>query len=502
MSDFHPLRNILSNQVRFVLTGLIGFVLTPILFHSLQPENYAILVFTLSTVGVLECLDLGLFSTLIRSTGALVAQGKHLELKRLASSTFWLLAGLGTASALALWLLSPFLTRFFRVADAGIASGQLALTLVGVSLAFQLPATALRGYLDGCQDFLRANVVDVVTHVLRAAFIIVLLWKGHGLLAVATAFPIAALLRLSGMLFLARRTAIPFCPRWAEANFQSLEKVSQFASLTFLIQITYWCFSQLDIFLAARILSLPSLAILAISRRFPTALVEIGYLALVVTYPLLTSAAARNDRQTMQKFLFLATRNLLAFAIPLAAALYVWTDVVLLYWIGPEALAGVPVFRAFLFFAIFAGLRGVPANFLYGVGKIRFHAVLSVIVLGLGLGVGAQACMRGGLVGLAVVFVIIQAVETSLLYRQALQLASVDFRLWVQKAVLPVLWAMLPAGVWLGISYQVLPHNLSSLAASVVPGLLLFGVVFTRLVAGPGKQPLRVYARKLLTEID
>ncbi|MBI4465422.1 MAG: oligosaccharide flippase family protein [Acidobacteria bacterium] len=502
MSDSRLLRNVFSNYVRFALTGLIGFVVTPILFHSLLAENYAILVFTLGTVSILEGLELGFFSTLLRFISDLEARGQHAELRSLASSVFFLLLGTGILGTLILLGTSPFLARFFRITGTAAAPGHWALALVGLSLAFQLPATAVRGFLDGCQDFFRANVVDVTTQVLRAALTVLLLWAGFGLLAIAAVFPVAAWFRLLGMLLMARQASIPFRPRLSEFRWKSLEKTSGFASLSFIAENANWCFLQLDTFLVPRLLPLSSLAILAISRRFPGALTELCYQTFVVTFPAVSAAAAREDRQAMHRFLFVSTRNLLAFSLPLAASLFLWAEPVLRLWIGTEVLGGVPVFQVFLVFAVFSSLRWIPLTFLYAAGNVRFLAIISVATLVGGLGGGAWACSRSGLVGLAVAFTAIQTVGTLLLFRQALHIAEVQLHLWIRKAVLPALWALLPAAVWFWISHRSLPQNLFGLVVSVIPGLLLFAGLFVRLVAGPGKQSWRVCARKLLTEID
>ncbi|MBI4463146.1 MAG: oligosaccharide flippase family protein, partial [Acidobacteria bacterium] len=328
MFTFRLLRNIFSNYARLAISGLIGFLLTPILFHSLQPENYAILVFGLGTVVALQGLELGLYATVERFVSDLAARGQHAELRRLVSSAFYLQAGLGVLGAIALLLLSSFLARFFHVEGTAAASGRVVLIWLGLSLVFQLPGNTLRAFLEGCQDFHLANAVDVLVQLLRASFIIVLLWKGFGLGTIAVVFPAAALAQLVAMLFSLRWATLRFWPNPADVDLNSLRSVSRFAGLTFVSENAGWYFSQLDIFLAARLLPLPNLAILAVARRFPWALTQLCLQPLHAAYPLLPAAEARGERSLTQKFFYLATRNLLALALPIAVALFAWSELI------------------------------------------------------------------------------------------------------------------------------------------------------------------------------
>ena len=502
MSLSRLLRNIFSNYALMVVTGLTGFVVTPILFHRLQAVNYAILVFAFASVAVMEALDLGLFTALIRFVSDLAAREKNAELRALVSSAFYLLAGLGALGTITIVALSSFLASYFQVQGTPDAPGHLVLTLIGLSLAFSLPSAALRGLLMGCQDFHLVNALAIALQLARAATMVVLLYAGFGLLPIAALFPAAAFLELIGLLAMVRRASVPFRPRLAEVNWASLKQIWGFASLTFVEGILTRWFFQVNSFLAAKLLPLPQLAILAVARRFPQALTELSIQTLAVTYPMVSSAAARNDQAALERFLIIATRNILALTLPIAAALFVWAEGILRFWVGSEVLAGTPVFRILLVFAVFAALQEVPLTLLYGVGKIRFSAALSLIMLLAGVGAGGWVCARYGLAGLAITFAGIQAVATLLLLDHALQVAEIPWRQCFKKAVAPTLLAALPMILWFGLWYQFLSHSLAGMAVSVVIGALLFCGLFVRLVVGPEKPNWRIYARKLLTEID
>lgn len=502
MPSLYLVRNIFSNYALLIVSGLLGLFLTPLLFHFLQPNNYAVYVFALTMVTVLGNLDLGLFSTLIRFVSDLAARGLSTELKRLASTAFYFLAALGAFLSLLLLMLCQPLSSFFRLDGNNAAPGYLVIALSGLTLLFELPSTALRAFLEGCQDFHLANAVDILVPLLRAVLMVILLLSGFGLLAIAALFPTTALVRLVGMLVAARHATIPFQPSLGEVEWASLRRTREFASLAFFADTFVRWFLQLDKFLAARLLSLSDLAILSISRRIPFALKDVYLPTFSVTYPLVSSAAARQDERLIQKFLILTTRNLLAVALPFALALLFWAEVILRLWIGEEVLTGVPIFRVLVPFAVLAALQEAPLTLLYGVGKIRFNTALSGVLLVAGVVAGAWACAWWGLLGLAVAYTSVQGVGTLLLYRHVLPLVQVRTRQWFRKAVAPPLWAALPTAAWLSFSYWLVPRNVVGLAISIIPSFLLFFGLFVRLVVGPEKPNWNLYTRRLLTEID
>ncbi|MBI4441746.1 MAG: hypothetical protein HY649_00065 [Acidobacteria bacterium] len=496
------LRNIFSNYALMAVTGLTGLLLTPLLFHRLQPTGYAILVFAGASVAVAEALDLGLFTALIRFVSDLAAREKNAELRALVSSAFYLLAGLGAVGTITIAAMSLFLARYFQVQGTPEAPGHLVLTVIGLSLAFSLPSAALRGLLMGCQDFLLVNALGIALQLIRAATMVVLLYAGFGLLPIAALFPATALLELIGLLAMARRASVPFQPSLAEVHWASLKLIWGFASLTFVEDtLTRWFF-QVNSFLAAKLLPLPDLAILAVARRFPQALTDLSLQPLYVTYPMVSSASARNDQAALERFMMIATRNILALMLPIAAALFVWAEVILRLWIGENVLAGVPVFKALLFFAVFAGLQDVPLNLLYGVGKIRFSAALSGVLLVAAIGVGAWACVHYGLFGLAVSYAAIQMAGTVLLCAYSLRFVQIPFRHWLRKAVAPNLWPALLTILWFWISSRIVAHNLVGMTIATVIGFALFFTLFAGLAGGLHKQPWKTRVRRLLTEID
>ena len=500
------LRNIFSNYVRFAVTGVVGFVVTPVLFHSLPRDNYAVLIFAVSAVTILEGLDLGMFAGLVRFVGDLTARNEVQKLRQIASSAFYFILTVSLVASAALWLFSPQIVSYFRLSLTAAASTSAStvtvLGIIGLSLIFHIPGTVVRGVLEGSQEFIAANAVDVLTQLVRTSATLFLIWNGFGILAIAILYPVMALLRLCGMMIAAQLGTLQFAPAVGGASFEALKGLSGFASLSYLGDNSNWFFSQLDTFLVPRLLPLSSLAILSISRRFPMALIELSYLTLFVAYPLIATASARGEKQLMEKFLFLSVRNLLAIALPVSVALFVGAEQILRFWIGPEVLGGVPIFRLFLVFSVFASLRYVPLTYLYGIGRIGFSTTVSVVQLLVGIGVGAWACIHWGLMGLAIAFAVLQGLGTILITIYAAKAAGVTMSLWVRKSVFPPMIAVIVPVILFYPVWSRIHPTLLTLVIFIIAGTVLFVATLSLILSGSEKIGWRRRMNMLLYEVD
>jgi O-antigen/teichoic acid export membrane protein len=496
------LRNVLSNYALAIVSSLIGLILTPLLFDYLHPVNYAVLAFAIAFAALIESVHIGIATALVRFVSSFAAHGLHDELRRLSSTFFFILAGLGVFMAGFVGLFSRQAVLFFHIRSAGGASGFLIVALIGFCLLFQVPCIGLRGYLEGCQDFHLANAVDIGGHILRGIVVVAMLGMGFGLLPIAAVFPSIDMLRFLGLMLISRYASIPFRPRASEFSIASLKSVRAFAALCLVEDAVTPLFAQSDTFLAARLLTLPELAILVIARRIPWAISRLAQVTLDVAYPMLSSSAAREDRETVRKFMLISARNTLAIVVPLCTVLYVWTQAVLRMWVGSEVLSGVSVFRAFLVFAIFAGLQHTPLTLLYATGKIGFSVGVYLSMLGGVVLLGPVVCLKGGLAGLALLYASVQALATMLFFWRALKVAAIPIAWWVKKTFMPVIVAEIPTLASLLISFRLVPHSLVGIGLSSAVALGFFLGIYTLMLTGTKPQPWRSRMRDLLTGTD
>lgn len=500
MSRSRFLINVFSNPARFVLAGVVGIIVTPVLVHNLHSQNYGLLIFCVTVVGVLEGIDLGLFSTLLRFTPELSSQNKYSELQALVSTAFFTLMATGTAMAVLLYASRSLIRVIAQVPDDILVNSEVVLVIIGASLIFELPATAIRGYLDGCQEFLKANVVDALTQVMVPVSTGILASNGFSISYVAVAFPIASLARFVGLLWMARLAKIPFRPSLRQVELSSLHRRSEFATLSFVSDNANWWFLQLDTFIAGRSLSFSAVTLLSVARRFPNACIELCYHSFVPTYPMISAAAARKDAETIRRLFVVSSRNVVALVVGLFLPLWVWSGEILNLWVGPDLLNALPVFRVFLLFSVVASLYKVMSLIVQSTGNIRATSSLSVLMVPFGLGVAFWGAKLNGVMGLAVGYASIQAFAVVFLLQKAMHVAEVTLRLWLSRVILPIAACTLPTVLWFEFSYSMFPHNIYAISVSVFAGGILFLGIFIFSVVGFRRDDLRRRVRRAFTE--
>jgi len=147
-------KNAVSNLGRGVATAVVALLLPPILVRHMPPANYGVWVLVLQTAAYIGYLNFGL-QTAIGRYVAFTNERKDIEQRDSVFSTA--LVGLCGAGLLSLICLAAavFAVRsiFPGVPSALVSQMRLALVLVGVSLAVELPASACNGVFIGIERY-------------------------------------------------------------------------------------------------------------------------------------------------------------------------------------------------------------------------------------------------------------------------------------------------------------------------------------------------------------
>ena len=217
------LKNVFSNWLGLVLRGVISFLLTPILIHSLGDFTFGLWVLVMSVVDYAGILDLGIRPTLHRFVGRLTGTGDRQGLNEVVATAVGVSSIMGIVVVLLTLASLPIVPRFFSMQGAGAADFRSLLLLLGLNLGVLFPGRVLGAYLCGLQRFDLYNAVDVGTALLRGAAIVVILHFGAGVVGVALVTLVTSVLLLGGNFICVRRVdpQVSMNPRqvtWARAR--------------------------------------------------------------------------------------------------------------------------------------------------------------------------------------------------------------------------------------------------------------------------------------------
>src|SRR5205085_4943752 len=179
-----------------VITGLVGFLLTPILIHGLGDFHYGMWILVASIVDYYGLADIGIRFTLQRH----VARWKGANQREALDRTFVTALAMSLSFSALILVLSFVLARLlppvFRVSGADQGLFVRVLVLLGISFAIALPAKVLGAYLCGLGRFDLYNLVGSGTTVIQAAMILWVLHRGYSIEGCAAVTLITSLLSL------------------------------------------------------------------------------------------------------------------------------------------------------------------------------------------------------------------------------------------------------------------------------------------------------------------
>jgi O-antigen/teichoic acid export membrane protein len=179
------IRSVIYNWLGLLVAGLVSFLLTPVLIRSLGVYYYGLWMLVGSLTDYYGLLDVGIRVTLQR----FVARQSGTQERDALDQTFstamaltWIISLVIVVGAV---LLAFVLPGFFSLHGEARAIFQVLMLLFGAQVALTLIARLYGAYLCGIHRFDLYNLGGIVTAILRAAALVLVLWQGRGVVAVA-----------------------------------------------------------------------------------------------------------------------------------------------------------------------------------------------------------------------------------------------------------------------------------------------------------------------------
>jgi O-antigen/teichoic acid export membrane protein len=179
------IRNVIYNWAGTGLGIVVGFLVAPFLVRQLGEAVYGLWIVIGSLTNYFGLLDLGIRGSVGRHIAYERAKNDQQSMCEYLSTALFLLSGFGLIGLMAIVAIVPVFPRFFDIPEGQVASGQLALLIVGINLGLVLPLSAFDAALWGFQRFDLLNAVDIPGTIIRAALTFVLIGQGYGLVALA-----------------------------------------------------------------------------------------------------------------------------------------------------------------------------------------------------------------------------------------------------------------------------------------------------------------------------
>lgn len=389
----------------------VGLFAIPFLVRHLGVERFGLLNLSWLLVGYFSLFDLGIGRALTRLLAEKMAEGRHSELPGLVSTALVIMRWLGLGAGLLLALLAPWLAGWMRVSPEIQDEMRWALWIMALTLPFVVLSVGWRGVLEAYGRFDLVNGVRIPLGIsIFLAPVIVLLFA-EGLVPVVISL---AITRVAGWWF-TRYFCLRLVPSLAElgqVDRLQLRPLLSFGGWMTLSNIVGPLMVYADRFLIGGLLSAAAVAYYATPYEVVTRLWVISGALASVLFPLIAGKivvdrlGARVLYERAMKVLFLAM-------LPVVAALFLFAEAGLAWWLNDDFAAHGHVVAQLLLVGVFVNALGqIAITVLHGAGRADWAAKLHLSELPFYLIVLIYAVENFGIEGVAMAWLLRIFVDT------------------------------------------------------------------------------------------
>ncbi|MGH9862825.1 MAG: lipopolysaccharide biosynthesis protein, partial [Candidatus Acidiferrales bacterium] len=413
------MRDGLINYLGFLISGLVGLFMVPVLLFYLGAESYGLWLAALSLPGLAGILDLGLGISVTRAIAA-AADGAREKVASFVSSVGNTLLLFGLVGGVLVAALGIPMSRVLHLSAEAQALAPSVFFLAGVVFF----ATALlhfaRSGLVGLGRFDVANGVSSIHVLVGAAGTLALLLLGQRLLAVAAWQAASSLMAAVVALALLGRIEPHFRFRLGQFERETVRARLSFSLSSQLTTAALKVIWESPPLLIGLVRGSASIVPFYVGQRFPVAISQVAWCAAEVLYPAASSEGEPQARSRTRELLQVGIRWIVVLVLPLCVGLWILAPALLQAWLGVVDMDTLLVLRLTTA-AVLMDAVGVGAFYvLWGRGEARtvFQLVGALALLELPLGAWLLAEM--GVAGLAVAMLVALTLgSVALLYSAA-----------------------------------------------------------------------------------
>ena len=469
-----------KTPLRFLLTGagiqmtsiavsaVIGFLLTPLLIHTLGDRDYGLLDLIGSFAGWLGLMDFGLSGAVARYVAVHFSQGNPNESYAYATTGFYVYIGLGVVAfvtALTSTLALPWL-----ISDPNdIPLIRTLIIIAGASFAIDLPLRALSGIING---FMRRDVtgwLSLISRIIRAFATVGILLLGGRLIALSRGSLILTIAIGYMWWHATRRIAPTFTLDTKLVSRKRIHTLMSFGGISFVGNLAESIVFRLDGFVIAYFVSIAAVP------HYSIAIGLASYFQAVMVA--LTSwlinwfvHQGTKGKSAIDESLFFCTRACVIVGGFCLFGLIAFGSPFIERWMGTDYLDAYPCLVALSIGEFFRSFQRPNLNLLYAQAKQHIYALSTVAEAILNLILSIILVKKHGILGVAIGTMVASIIVNGVVFPTACCLAM--------RANFIRYWAAVLHGMATSAVLVVLPIILmNNFAAANYAVLVLMGVI-------------------------
>jgi O-antigen/teichoic acid export membrane protein len=431
-------RNTVANGVGSIIGILVGLVLAPFMIDRLGLTAYGVWALALTLTfsgGYASLADLGMEGATVRYVAEATADEDLDAVNRTVSTTLLLFCAIACVlTPVAVVLAHPFVS-LFGIPHHLRSAAAICFALVGGQLAFELPARAFVAVLEGTQEIVVYQAVELARTLLQAALYVLVLLEGWGIGALGGALTVSSMCILVTYWLLAHRAVPGLRANPLHARRAELRRLVRFGGGVFTMRLVSTVYRQMDKVIVGIALGPSSVALYEIASKVNLAAATMASVSVSAVVP--AAAFARRNAAVLRDMFLRGSCYAAGASLPFAVASFVFAKPLLVSWIGPQAAPAVEGARLFLAYEALQAVQNVASTMLFGIGRIRVPLTVVVIATLANLALSIVLVHPLGFEGVIAGTLIAYGLAWPVMLRYYLHVFDTSLGVWFRRILLP-----------------------------------------------------------------
>ncbi len=395
-------RNTLFNYLAVISTALINIVALPIIIHGLGNDRYGIYVATMSIIGYVALLDLGIGTSLTKFVAEYNAKKDYQRLNEIFGTAFVLYVILGGIGAVFLVAISSTLVqRVFQIPRELWAEARGVLWISAFSLMSGLILGIYANILNGLQRHDIWRTISIATSCVSAIGGIILICMGYKLIAYVLFTTIAGIGGFLVQMVYAKRLVphLYLLPRYVKAK--ELKGILGFTFAIFINQIAVRNMGSLDKLIVSIFLPIQNVTFYSIALTMVMYCFKVPAAAAMAFTPAASELQAKNRHDAIHQLVLRGIKYTGILAIPLFTVIGIMADDIIRLWMGAGYETSAAILRCLMlgYFVLVLSASGMTV--MVGIGKPHINSIYAVAQIVLCTTLTLLMVTRYGLIGAA-----------------------------------------------------------------------------------------------------
>lgn len=414
----------------------VSFVMTPFLVHQLGITLYGIWTMVLSVVGYMNLMDIGMQSAVMKYVAEYAGKEDQEGLAQVIANALFFYSIVAFVGGVILAVLVGRGVPLLSIQPDQLKTVQFVLLIMGIDMLLTLPGTVFLGVLQGVQLFYVANIVSILSTLLKAGVVFSALSGGYGLRALALITLIGNIFEYAIYLGIFQWNYKFFSIKKKHFTLSMLKKMVSFGSQSFLVIMGGRIHLGSDSLLVGYFMSAAWVPFYSI----PASLIQYSRTllwSLTQSFlPMFSFLQAKQDFRTLRSIFINYTRYTCLCIFPLIALLMVYGGPFIKIWMGPtfgeHSGRIIPLLSLAL---LMSAIQPLSGRLLTGVSKQGSLIWTGFASAGLFVGSGIILIKMFGLLGLAIAFLLGSIFPSFFVLQQSLVLLDLSIKQYIQEAL-------------------------------------------------------------------